>query len=281
MLERLIMCTDAVAHSVRERIKKEGLPNFSRRNFLKVGSILAAGLAVAKPAVADSHTTGAVVDLSHSLSPDFPVFPGFNQAEKINLVTVEVEGFYAQQWTFGEHTSTHMDFPAHFIGDGLKVDEVPPSMLIGAGVVIDIAAKAEENSDATVSVEDIQAWESANGDIPEGAFVLMYSGWDKLLGEQAFLGDGESLHFPGFSAEAAEYLVSEKNIHGIGVDTLSLDHGISQTFDAHYTILGAGLLGIENLANLGEISGHISTIICGIPKYEAGSGGPARILAMM
>jgi len=276
------MCTDAVAHSVRERIKKDGLPKVSRRNFLKLGSTLAAGLALGPKLVrADSHEAGAVVDLSHTLSTDFPVFPGFNQAERESLVTVEENGFYSQQWTFGEHTGTHMDFPGHFIGGGALVDGVPAGMLVGAAVVIDISAKAEEDPDALVTVEDINAWESENGDIPEGAFVLMYSGWDELVGSPEFSGDDTGLHFPGFSAEAAEYLVNETATHGIGVDTLSLDHGPSQTFDAHYTILGAGLLGIENVANLSEIIGHSATIVCGIPKFQEGSGGPARILALM
>ncbi len=276
------MCNDAVAHSVRERIKKDGLPKVSRRNFLKFGSTLAAGLAIGPKLVrADSHETGAVVDLSHGLTTDFPVFPGFNQAQRESLVTVEENGFYAQQWTFGEHTSTHMDFPGHFIGDGALVDELPASMLVGSAVVIDISARAEEDRDAMVTVEDLEAWQSENGDIPEGAFVLMYSGWEAFVGEQTYLGDDEGLHFPGFSPEAAEYLVNETGIHGVGVDTLSLDHGPSQTFDVHYSILGAGLLGIENVANLAEIIGHSATIVCGIPKYQEGSGGPARILALM
>lgn len=276
------MCTDAVAHSVRERIKKDGLPKVSRRNFLKLGSTLAAGLAIGPKLVrADSHEMVGVVDLSHTLSVDFPVFPGFNQAERESLVTVEENGFYSQQWTFGEHTSTHMDFPGHFIGDGALVDQLPASMLVGSAVVIDISAKAEEDPDALVTVEDLEAWMSENGDIPEGAFVMMYSGWEELLGTPAFSGDDSGLHFPGFSPEAAEYLVTETGIHGIGVDTLSLDHGPSATFDVHYTILGAGLLGIENLANLSELIGHSATVVCGIPKYQDGSGGPARILALM
>ena len=88
------------------------------------------------------------------------------------------------------------------------------------------------------------------------------------------------MHFPGFSGEAANWLVSERSIHGVGVDTLSLDHAITQTFDAHYAFLGSGLLGIENIANLEAIMDSEATIVCGIPKYEEGSGGPARILAL-
>ncbi len=174
-----------------------------------------------------------------------------------------------------------LNFPAHFIADGLRVDAFPAEGLVGPAVVIDIAARAEEDADAGVTVDDLQAWEMENGEIPEGAFVLMYSGWEHRIGSPEFFGDGTSLHFPGFSGAAAEWLVTRRAIHGVGVDTLSLDQAITPTFDAHYQFLGAGLVGIENVANLQAIMGSQATIVCGIPKYEEGSGGPARILALI
>jgi len=277
------MCSSHVAQAVRERIKTEGLPSVSRRNFLKMGSVLGAGAALAPQlARADSHSaSGKVFDLSHTLSPDNPVFPGLvDPATRETRFTLEESIVYFQRWAFDEHTGTHMDFPSHFIADAPHVDAVPATKLVGPAVVIDIAARAEEDPDAIVTVEDLQAWESEHGEIPEGAFVFMYSGWEHLIGSPAFLGDDSGLHFPGFGGEAAQWLVSERSIHGVGVDTLSIDHGISQTLDVHYTILGSGLLGIENVANLQAIRDIPSTIVCGIPKYEAGSGGPARILAL-
>jgi kynurenine formamidase len=227
-----------------------------------------------------------VVDLSHALSPSFPVFPAFQPASVESLVTVEENGFYAQQWTFGEHTSTHMDFPAHFIADGLKVDQFEVANLVGRAVVIDISSRVtDDEPDTMLLVDDIAAWESANGEIPQGAFVFMYSGWEAKLSEDgAYMNQAEdgSLHFPGFSKEAAEFLVAERSIYGIGVDTLSIDVGSSATFDVHYTILSAGLLGLENVANLAAIKDATNAmVVCGIPKYENGSGGPARILALL
>lgn len=283
------MCSPQVAKVVRERIAKDGRPHFSRRNFLKLGS----GLAVAAGMASTPSLTLArsrrqdmtgVVDLSHVLSTDFPVFPAFQKASIETLVTVADNGFYAQQWTFGEHTGTHMDFPGHFIADGQLVDQLPADVLVGPAAVIDITAKAADEADAMVTVEDIQAWESEHGELPEGAFVLMYSGWEAKLGDDpAYMGTDASggLHFPGFSPEAAAWLVSERSIKGVGVDTLSIDVGSSSTFDVHFTILGAGLVGIENLANLAAIKDGIATIVCGIPRYQNGSGGPARILAML
>lgn len=286
------MCSPKVAKVVRDRIHQDGLPKMNRRSFLRLGGLTAAAAASTKLSVQTAKAMpraqdmgGEVVDLSHMLSPEFPVFPGANTATATARVTVEENGFYAQEWSFDEHTSTHMDAPGHFIADGALVSEIDPSMLVGPAAVIDIAAKAAENPDAMLAVEDITAWEEANGTIPEGAFVMMYSGWAEVLleqGAEAFSGtDAEGgLHFPGFSPEAAEFLVNERSIKGIGVDTLSIDHGPSATFDVHYTILGAGLLGIENLNNLASVGPMIGQVVLGIPKYENGSGGPLRVLAI-
>lgn len=275
------MCNHIVAETVRERVKKEGLPSVSRRKFLQLGSVLTAGAAFA-PSVAraDSRAKG-VVDLSHTFSPSNPVFPGaVTPGERQTVATVEENIIYMQRWTFDEHQGTHMDFPAHFIADGARVDAFPADGLVGPAVVIDIADRAEDDADAWVTVDDLQAWEMEHGEIPEGAFVLMHSGWEHRIGSPAYIGDESGLHFPGFSGEAAQWLVSQRSIHGVGVDTLSLDRGASQTFEAHYTLLGSGLVGIENVANLMAIKDMQATIVCGIPKFEEGSGGPARILAL-
>ena len=141
------MCNHLVAESVRERIKKEGLPSVSRRNFLKMGSVLTAGAALAPHvARADMHAKD-VVDLTHVFTTDFPVFPGGPQAARETLVSVENDGYYIQRWNFAEHTGTHMDFPGHFIADGLRTDTYPVEMLVGPSVVIDISARAENDAD--------------------------------------------------------------------------------------------------------------------------------------
>jgi kynurenine formamidase len=135
-----------------------------------------------------------------------------------------------------------------------------------------------------VDVADIEAWESAHGEIPAGAVVFMYSGWESRWNEpEAFRNaDADGVqHYPGSSAEAATFLVTERDIRGIGVDTLSLDVGASTTFDVHVIILSAGKYGIEGVANLAAIKDHQATVFVGVPRWEKGSGGPARILAMI
>jgi len=170
------------------------------------------------------------------------------------------------------------------IEDGETVDNYAIGNFVSTAVVIDISAKAADEPNATLDVSDIEAWEAANGEIPAGALVCLYSGWEsKWADVAAFRGDpGDgSLNFPGFGAEACTFLTTERDIHGIAVDTLSLDPGNSATFDAHYTILGAGKYGIENVANLGAIAGKAATVIVGVPRWEAGSGGPCRVMAMV
>ncbi len=281
------MCSPEVAKVVRDRIHNE--PHLSRRNFLRLGGMGAAGAAVASivgvatPALAQG-AAGTVVDLSHVFGTDIPTYLLDEKPKRETFVTVENDGFYIQRWTYTEHAGTHVDIPAHFVADGETVDNYPADLLIGPGIVIDISAKAAENADAALEVADIEAWESANGEIPAGTIVFLYSGWDaKWSDAEAFRNaDADGVqHYPGFSAEAATFLIEQRDIRGIGVDTLSLDIGASTTFDAHVTILAAGKFGIEGVNNLAEIKDKNATIFVGVPRWEGGSGGPARLLAVV
>lgn len=288
--EKNIMCSPKVAEVIRQRVANEGLPNLTRRNFLRMGSAAAAGAAVAAMGV---HVRSArayrdleeVIDLSHVFSTTGPTYTPGEAPTREDHVTVAANGFYIQKWSLFEHAGTHVDIPAHFIADGETVDNYPPARLLTRAVVIDITAKVEGDDDAMLTVDDIGAWESANGQIPECALVCMYSGWESRWNDvDAFRNpdaDG-TMHFPGFSPEAAEFLVTERNIFGIAVDTLSLDFGASATFDVHYTILGAGKYGIENIANLAAIKDNPDAkVVLGVPRWEAGSGGPCRVLALV
>jgi kynurenine formamidase len=284
------MCSPKVAEVVRQRAAREGLPSLTRRSFLRLGGAAAAGAAAAAVGVsarsvrADGHLED-VIDLSHVFSTTVPTYTPGEAPTRQDHVTVAANGFYIQKWSLFEHSGTHVDIPAHFIADGETVDNYPPARLLTRAVVIDITAKAETDDDAMVTVDDLDAWERANGQIPEGALVCMYSGWESRWNDvNAFRNPDASgtMHFPGFSPEAAEFLVSERSITGIAVDTLSLDIGASTTFDVHYTILGAGKYGIENVANLAAIKDNPNAkIILGVPRWEAGSGGPCRVLALV
>ncbi len=284
------MCSPLIARFVQERIKRQGRPvvksGVSRRDFLRIGGLTAAGVAVSAGLTLPTRAQSAmrVIDLTQPLTDTTPTFPAFEPPLRETLFTVEDNGFYVQKWSFAEHSATHMDAPGHFVAEGALVDELDPANFIAPLVVIDVAARAEEDADTLLTPDDIMAWESANGEIPAGAFVAMYSGWEtKYSDVAAFRGtdDAGGLHFPGLHPDAVTMLVEERDIVGMGVDTLSLDNGPSATFDSHYALLGAGKYGLENLKLADAVGVANAMIFVGIPLYQQGSGGPCRVLAVV
>ncbi|MDQ3539406.1 MAG: cyclase family protein [Chloroflexota bacterium] len=235
-------------------------------------------------AVDRSISISSIVDLTHTLSPTFPVFAGKPQFAMETIVTFAEDGFYGNILTFDEHSGTHMDAPAHFSAEGAATaDELPIENFFVPLIVIDISAKAASDDDAALTADDIAAWESDNGEIPAGSFVAMYSGWESRIEDpEAFINlDAQGVqHFPGIAPDAATFLVEERDIVGAGVDTVSLDIGASTDFQSHYILLGAGLYGLEGLANLGTLPPEGTTIIVGRPKHERASGGPSRVYAV-
>lgn len=224
-----------------------------------------------------------VLDLTHPLTPEFPSWPGYPSLEILNTHHFARDGFFANAWHVHEHSGTHVDAPLHFSAEGWSAAEIPQEDLIAPAIVIDIRSRARRDADAQVRIEDIKAWEKRHGRVPRGAAVLMSSGWEDRVGDQAAYRNMDSkgvMHFPGFSREAAEFLVKERAIGGIGVDTLSLDYGPSRDFGTHFAVLPANRWGIENLANLGKVPPSGATLLVGLPRVEGASGGPARVLAI-
>lgn len=272
------MCDICVMNRVKDKM-------LSRRSFFKGTAAMAGAAAVASgvvatPALADGH--GGVVDMTHTLSEAFPTFFGVPGVEREQVFNFADNGFNLLSLTVNEHTGTHIDAPLHFSADGQSVDEIPVSSLICPLAVIDIAARAAEDADTQVTPDDIAAWIAAHGEIPDGACVAMYSGWAEKVGGEGFRNtdaDG-GLHFPGFHAEATAMLL-ETGAVAMAVDTLSLDHGPSADFATHYAWLPEGRYGIENIAGLADVPAAGATLIVGAPKTLGGTGGPARIFAMV
>jgi kynurenine formamidase len=276
------MCHPVVAEAVRERVENEGLPRIDRRTAL--AGAAAAAFAVAVPGAAEARRIPAkrVRDLTHVFTEGFPVFSG-PEPEREDLFTFASAGFYSQKWTFGEHSGTHMDAPGHFVPGGRLTPEITPRELIVPLAVVDISAKAAQNPDAVVTQSDLRAYERRHGRIPRGALVAMYSGWDaKVNDDLAFKGGAAfpNYQFPGWSDEAAAWLLAARNVAALGVDTMSLDPGNSTTFPVHFRLLGANRYGIENLANLGNVRPRGATAFIGVVPWEEGSGGPLRALAV-
>ena len=259
----------------------------SRRRMLGLAAGAGAGgvAMMMPPAHADTpraDTPKRVVDLTYPLHADFPTFSGEAQFSMEARATHAGDGYADFNLMMGEHTGTHIDAPLHFSADGLSVDALEPRHLIAPLVVIDIRAKAEHNPDAQLTPDDIRAYTKRFGDIPLHASVVMRSGWQRFMGTGRYRGfDGARQHYPGFHVEAVEMLIEDGNAASIGVDTLSLDYGATTDFATHRAWLPSGRFGIENLANLDAVPEHGAQIFIGAPKHQGGSGGPARILAVV
>lgn len=273
------MCDVCVMNAVKDKM-------LSRRDLFKAsGAALVAGSALATGAVPRAMAAGhsRVEDMSYEYDESFPTYfgePGVKMEQKFNFAE---HSFNLLELTVNEHTGTHMDAPLHFSKDGQAVNEIPVSNLVVPLCVIDIRETAARDDDAQVTPGDIEAWVSRNGEIPENACVAMLSGWGKHLGTGKFRNaDSEGkMHFPGFHVDAVQMLLEETSAVGIAVDTLSLDHGISPDFAVHYAWLPQNRWGIENIANLESVPESGATLVVGAPKHKGGTGGPARIFAMI
>ena len=230
-----------------------------------------------------------VVDLTYGFGPETVYWPTGKRFVLESVFKGETGGHWyeANNISAAEHGGTHMDSPVHFARGGAATDQVPVTAGIGPLVRVDVSAQAAKDVDYRLTPDDIRAWESANGRIPRGAIVVMYSGWGtrwpdakRYLGTDV-AGDTANLHFPGFSKEAAEFLVHERDINAIGVDTPSIDHGPSQDFIVHQIINGASKPGFENLAHLDRVPPSGATLVALPMKIEGGSGGPLRAIALL
>ncbi|MEW7289223.1 cyclase family protein [Aquimarina sp. 2304DJ70-9] len=234
-----------------------------------------------------------IIDLTHSFSKETVYWVTSKEFELDTVYVGETDkGYYyaAYNFTTAEHGGTHMDAPIHFSKNGQTVDEVPLENLIGDAIKIDVSAKASNNPDYQIRVEDLTNWEKKeNTEISDGSIVLLYTGFTKYYPDKMkYLGTdkrGEEaikdLHFPGLSPEAAKWLVKNRNIHAIGIDTPSIDYGQSQYFGSHVILFNENIPAFENLANLDKLPENGFEIIALPMKIKGGSGGPLRIIAIL
>ncbi len=276
------MCGPVVMEAVAEEV--------SRRGFLKAAAGVLAG-AVGSQLMSPGEVLAApkmgrfrrVQDLTHTLKPTFPSFSGQPVFKSDVAVTIQKDGYYGLNISYFEHIGTHMDAPAHF-GDGARtVEQLPVAVLVAPVAVVHIHERASKDHDAQVTPDDVRVWERKYGRLPRGAAVFMHSGWDSRVGSSRAFRNPDSagvMHFPGFRPDTVEFLLREREVVGIGVDTLSLDFGPSKDFKTHRTWLPANRWGLENLANLARIPPAGAWVFVGAPKVAGGSGGPCRVFAL-
>jgi len=227
-----------------------------------------------------------IIDLAYTLGEKTPYWPGDNYEpfRLKTIATIEKDGVLSKAFYTPEHLGTHLDAPNHFEKNQPSVDEIKTEQLFATGVTIDISLQAESDADYRLTTKDIADWERAHGRIPDRAIVLLRTGWGRhwtnypRYKNQDVMG---RMHFPGYSAEAAKLLINERSVRGLGIDTLSIDHGLSKDFIVHHIVNGAGRYGLENLANLDQLPPRGFYLFVAPIKIENGSGGPARVFAVM
>jgi kynurenine formamidase len=230
-----------------------------------------------------------LVDLTYSFDERTVYWPnaaGFRHRKETWATTPGGYWYAAEEFTSAEHGGTHMDSPVHFGQGKPTLDQIPVADLVGAVAVIGVTAKAAAERDYRASRDDVAAWERAHGTITPGTIVVFRTGWGKYWPDRKqYLGsdvpgDVTHLHFPGVSREAAE-LLAGRGVRGVGIDTASLDYGPSTDFMVHQVLKGAGIYGIENIANADRLPQADATLIALPMKIAEGSGGPARVVAVL
>jgi kynurenine formamidase len=273
------MCVPGCQEAVRQAL--------SRRGFFSgavAAGFAATGIAPDAADAAPARRFTSAVDLTHTMSPDFPTFFGVPGIEMEKKFDFKKDGFNLYWWRIVEHAGTHLDAPIHFSESGSTADKIPADTLVVPLAVVDVAAKAAQNPDYLLTREDLAAWEKKHRRLPENCCVAMQSGWAQYVGNPTkFSGkDGAGmLHFPGVSPEAAEWLMKERKVAGLAVDTLSLDHGPSKDFKVHYAWLPSGRWGLENVANLDKVPPSGATLVVGLAKVKDATGGPVRLIALV
>jgi kynurenine formamidase len=224
-----------------------------------------------------------VVDLTHPITPEMPLFPGDKPYASETLNTIELNAYCSNRFSMDEHAGTHVDAPAHFAAGTATVEQIAPEQLVGSAAVVDVTAAVAMNPDHRVTVDDLRSWEARHGALGARHIVLIRTGWGARWSDPAKYRNEDArgvMHFPGVSVEASRYL-RERGVRCIGIDTLSTDPGSSGTFEQHRAFLGAGGYHIENLANLEQLPEAGAIVVVAPLPLARGSGAPARVLALV
>jgi kynurenine formamidase len=234
--------------------------------------------------------TAKLIDLTYTFDSSTIYWPTEHPfVHQFEHYGMTLGGYFYSSGKFAapEHGGTHMDAPIHFSKDGISADQVPMAAMVGPAAVIDFSERAAIDPDAMLNEGDVRKWESAHGNIPDGAIVVARSGWGRYwpdkksyLGTNKF-GDVAHLRFPGFSAGAAKFLLNHRKVAAIAIDTPSMDPGSSKDFPVHRLWLGAGKPGFENMAQADKLPESGATLFCIPMKIGKGTGAPTRIFALL
>jgi kynurenine formamidase len=235
---------------------------------------------------------GTLVDLSYAYSDEtiyWPTAPGFNKTTDFEGTTEGGYYYTAYSVATAEHGGTHLDAPIHFAEGRQTADQIPLDRLMGPAVLVDVSEAALADRDYLIGVGDVQAWEARHGAIPDGSILLFRTGYGRFWPDaEAYMGTAErgqeavaKLHFPGIDPELATWLVENRNIDAVGIDTPSIDYGQSTLFESHRILYAENIPGFENVANM-DLLPETGFLVIALPmKIEGGSGGPLRMVAVV
>jgi kynurenine formamidase len=227
-----------------------------------------------------------IADLTHTLSNKTPYYhiEGVSFPFSMEpLTSLEHVGVYTTKWTMYDHHGTNINSPNHFIAGGAAAHELDVQTFFAPLAIINLVERAEQDPDTALTVADILAWEAEHERLPTGAAVILRADWDRFAEdlERHLNRDAQGVrHNPGFSADAARFLVRERDIVGIGTETVAVDWGLDREFQTHKIIHGAGKWAIENLTGLASVPEAGATLILGPSKVKGASGGMTRVLAV-
>ena len=235
---------------------------------------------------------GIPVDLSHAYDAQaifWPTAKPFRLEKVADGMTPGGYYYAANDFFTSEHGGTHVDAPIHFAQGHQTVDRIPLDRLIGDAVVVDVTEAAATNPDYQVTADDLQRAEARDGRIPDRAIVLIRTGWSQRWPDAArYMGTAErgeaavaKLHFPGLHKDAAAWLVANRSISAIGIDTASIDYGQSTGFESHRTLFARDIPAFENLTGLERLPPRGALLIALPMKIAGGSGAPLRVVAIV
>lgn len=257
-----------------------------------VALALAVGCSRADTPAPPAFPAGDLIDLSHAYDQTTIVWPTSDtfRLEKVSDGVTAAGYYYAANNVFtAEHGGTHLDAPVHFAQGRQTVDRIPIDRFVGAAVVVDVVEASERDADYQVTVDDVVRAEREQGQIPAGAIVLIRTGFSRRWPDAArYLGTAargadavRDLHFPGLHPDAARWLVANREIKAIGIDTASIDYGQSTLYESHRVLFERDVPAFENLTALERLPLRGAHIVALPMKIGGGSGAPLRAIAIV
>ncbi|MEH2109816.1 cyclase family protein [Nostoc sp.] len=237
-----------------------------------------------QPQSQNSITYTRVIHLSHVIDIDIPQWSGDPTVEFETVAELNNDGYYLRRFSLGEHSATHINAPNSFHSSAMGIDQYPAESLVVPAVVINICQATVVNPDYALTIADVLAWEEEYGEISGGCVVVLNTGWQKKwLDKSAFLNhDAQGIpHFPGFGSDATQFLLNERQIAGVGIDTHGVDPGQDNSFAINRLVLEQPRIVLENLTNLDQLPPKGTTLAIAPLRLRGGSGSPVGVLAFV